>query len=107
MNQAPPEHPSAREGWLGRVEGVLSAHFIDGTGASRPGIDCRIGLKRGEKVFSLLVRAFLDDAMSEAARRDTNYQAQTVLGYVFDRLDAGWRPGDGALPPITIRDPIA
>lgn len=28
-----------------------------------------------------------------------------MIGYVFDRLDAGWTPDAGPLPPLTILDP--
>ena len=101
MNGA--DRPSVRDGWLGRIEGVMSAHVLDGAGQSRPGVDVAIGLKNGKELFSVMVRAFLDDAMEAATRNDTEYLARTALGYAFDRLDAGWRPAQGALPPITIR----
>jgi len=96
------DRPSVRDGWLGRAEDMLSAHFFDEAGVSRPGVDVRIGLKQGDALYSVMVRAFLGDSMSAKARKDTQYLAQTALGYVFDRLDAGWRPGQSALPPITI-----
>jgi hypothetical protein len=36
------------------------------------------------------VRAYLPPDLSAAARADSNYQAQMVIGYVFDRLSKGW-----------------
>jgi hypothetical protein len=45
--------------------------------------------------------------MSKAARADAYYQGQTVLGYVFDRLNAGWVPNGEPypLPALTILEP--
>jgi hypothetical protein len=93
------------EQWQGRIEGALEAHFKQPNGSSRPGKDWKIGLKRGADIHTIFVRAYLADNASNATRANTNYQAQTVLGYVFDRLDQGWSPADGPLPGLTILDP--
>jgi hypothetical protein len=93
--------------WLARIEGVLQAHFSQSDGTSRPGADYAIGLQRGEQERKLMVRAFLADGVAEATRRDTAYQGRTVIGYVFDRIEAGWDPAGGEdLPPLTILDPL-
>ena len=42
--------------------------------------------------------------LTSAARRDTQYQTQTVTRYVFDRLSAGWLPSE-PLPALTILNP--
>ena len=93
------------EPWQVRVESALNAHFKQPDGSSRPGTDWKIGLKRGNEIQTTIVRAYLGDTVSAATREDTNYQGQTVLGYVFDRLNAGWTPADGSLPGLTILDP--
>ena len=93
-------------GWLVRIEGALNAHFKQPDGSSRPGTDYAVGLKRGDEAQRVLVRAYLAPDITAATRRDTNYQAQTVMRYVSDRLGAGWTPGQ-PLPPVTIRNPDA
>jgi hypothetical protein len=95
----------ADDQWTARAEGALQAHFIGDDGVSRPGTDYAIGLIRGTETRRIIVRAFLADNISAATRADREYQGQTVLGYVFDRLAAGWTPADGDLPPLTIHDP--
>lgn len=91
--------------WQARVEGALEANFKQPDGSSRPGKDWKVGLRRGDEIHTVFVRAYLAEGASKATRRNTNYQAQTVIGYVFDRLDGGWHPADGALPGLTILDP--
>jgi hypothetical protein len=91
--------------WQARVEGALNAHFKQPDGSSRPGTDWKVGLRRGAETQTLFVRAYLADNVTEATRANTDYQAQTVIGYVFDRLGAGWNPADGPLPALTILDP--
>jgi hypothetical protein len=93
------------EQWQARVEGGLNAHFKQADGSSRPGTDWKIGLKRGDATHTILVRAYLADGVTKATRDNTTYQAQTVIGYVFDRLAAGWTPKDAPLPGLTILDP--
>jgi hypothetical protein len=90
--------------WLVRIEGALNAHFKQPDGASRPGTDYAVGLKRGEETQRVMVRAYLSPDLTPAARADTEYQAQTVMRYVFDRLKAGWSPAQ-PLPPLTIVNP--
>ncbi len=80
----------------------MSAHFFDDKGVSRPGIEVAVGLKHGEAVFTVMVRVFLADGVGAAARGHTNRLAHMAMDHVFDRLDEGWRPDQGALPPITI-----
>jgi hypothetical protein len=93
------------EQWQGRIESVLNAHFKQPDGSSRPGTDWKIGLRRGDDIQTVIVRAYLADTVSTATRANTNYQGQTVLGYVFNRLADGWTPADGPLPGLTILDP--
>ena len=71
----------------------------------RSGTDWKIGLKRGDEIHTIFVRAYLADGVTKATRNNTNYQAQTVIGYVFDRFAAGWTPSDGPLPGLTVLDP--
>jgi hypothetical protein len=99
------EPMTADEQWQGRVESALHAHFKQPDGSSRPGTDWKIGLRRGDETRTVIVRAYLADTVSAATRANTNYQGQTVLGYVFDRLAAGWVPADEPLPGLTILDP--
>jgi hypothetical protein len=95
----------SEEHWQIRVEGALNAHFKQPDGSSRPGTDWKIGLKRGDEIQTVFVRAYLADTVGAATRENTNYQGETVLGYVSDRLTAGWTPSDGPLPGLTILDP--
>lgn len=92
----------SEEQWQARVNSGLSAHFIQPDGTSRPGIDWAVGLKRGDETHKILVRAYLADSVSEATRDDAEYQARTVLGFVFDRLAAGWSPVGAAAPALTV-----
>jgi hypothetical protein len=91
--------------WQARVEGALNAYFKQPDGSSRPGTDWAIGLKRGAEAHKILVRAYLADGVAAATRSNTEYQGQTVIGYVFDRLGQGWTPADGPLSPLTILPP--
>ena len=91
--------------WQARIEGALSASFYQPDGSSRPGTDYAVGLKRGEQTHKVSVRAYLAETVSAATRSNTEYQAQTVLDFVFDRLAAGWTPQSGPLPALTILDP--
>jgi hypothetical protein len=88
-----------------RIEGALNAHFKQPDGTSRPGTDWAVGLKRGQEIHRVLVRAYLDAEMSARARADREYQGQTVLGYVSDLLAQGWTPDQGGNPTIVIRNP--
>ncbi|HVG28229.1 MAG TPA: hypothetical protein VM864_00775 [Pyrinomonadaceae bacterium] len=91
--------------WLMRINGALSAHFFQPDGGSRPGTDWSVELKQGERQYQVMVRAYLSEDMTESARADTEYQGQTVLGYVSDLLSGGWRPEQGGELEITIRNP--
>jgi hypothetical protein len=90
-----------------RIEGGLSAHFLQPDGSSKPGTDWTVGLKRGGEIRQVMVRTYLDEGVSERTRSDTEYQGQTVLGYVSDLLAKGWAPEKGSPPQIVIRDPKA
>jgi hypothetical protein len=91
--------------WLMRVAGALSAHFFQPDGSSRPGTDWSVELKQGEREYHVMVRAYLSDDMTKRARADTEYQGQTVLGYISDLLDQGWTPDQGGELEITIQNP--
>jgi hypothetical protein len=84
--------------WLVRIEAALQAHFRQDKGPSRAGIDYKIGLKRGAEEHQIFVRAYLSPDLNAATRADSNYQAQTVIGYVFDRLSQGRVPAHGHYP---------
>lgn len=96
---------SNEEPWLMRIEGALSAHFFQPDGSSRPGTDWSVGLRRGEQTYNVMVRAYLSDDMTKRARTDTDYQGQTVLGYLNDLLAQGWTPEQGGDLAITIQNP--
>jgi len=93
--------------WQARIEGAMQAHFKQPDGPSRPGTDYKIGLKRGDEVRQIFVRAYLADNLTSAARADAHYQQQTVIGYVFDRLTPDWKPTEEMFPfpPLTILNP--
>jgi hypothetical protein len=91
--------------WLMRIEGAMSAHFFQPDGSSRPGTDWTVGLKRGEDTYNVMVRAYLSEDMTKRARADTDYQGQTVLGYVGDLLGQGWTPDQGGELVIFIQNP--
>lgn len=91
--------------WLMRIEGALAAHFFQPDGSSRPGTDWSVGLKQGEREYHATVRAYLSDDMTKRAQADTEYQGQTVLGYISDLLDKGWTPDQGGELEITIQNP--
>ena len=78
--------------WQARIEGSLNAHFKQPDGTSRPGTDWKVGLKHGDETYTIFVRAYLSDDMTKKYRKDTTYQQQTVIGYVFDMLAKGWHP---------------
>jgi hypothetical protein len=50
--------------WLMRIDGALSAHFIQPDGSSRPGTDWAVELKRGERDYHVMVRAYLRESIS-------------------------------------------
>ncbi|HEV2799599.1 MAG TPA: hypothetical protein VGW12_03835 [Pyrinomonadaceae bacterium] len=91
--------------WLMRIAGALSAHFFQPDGSSRPGTDWSVELKQGERVYHVMVRAYLSEDMTKRARGDMEYQGQTVLGYVSDLLAQGWTPEQGGELGITIQNP--
>ena len=91
--------------WQMRIEGALSAHFFQPDGSSRPGTDWSVGLRQGENVYPVMVRASLSEDMTKRARADTEYQGQTVLGYVSDLLAQGWTPDQEGELVITIQNP--
>lgn len=97
----------SEEPWLMRVEGALSAHFKTSQGASRPGVHWKIGLKRGEEIHTVFVKAFLTDDATRDTQRDQEYQAQTVMQYLNDQLNAGWRPEQERDHVIHIGNPLA
>jgi hypothetical protein len=93
--------------WQARIDGALAAHFKQPDGSSRPGLDYQLSLQRGEAIHRIVVRAYLAKDLTPATLGDAEYQAQTVLGYIFDRLGQGWVPdGDSnPLPAVTILNP--
>ena len=88
-----------------RIAGALSAHFFQPDGSSRPGTDWSVELKQGERIYHVMVRAYLSEDMTKRAQGDTEYQGQTVLGYISDLLDQGWTPDQGGELEITIQNP--
>jgi len=93
------------EPWLMRVEGALEAHFKQPTGASRPGIDWTIGIKRGPETHRVRVRSYFAEDMSPAVKADTTYLGRTVMQYLDDLLRSGWTPTQEHDHVITIGNP--
>jgi len=95
------------EGWQAKIDGAMTAHFKLPDGSSRLGIDYKMSLKHGETVHQFFVRAYLATDLTRAAMSDAHYQAQTAIGYVFDRLGQGWLPNGEPfpLPALTILNP--
>lgn len=91
--------------WQMRIAGALDAHFFQPDGSSRPGTDWSVGLKRGEREYHVMVRAYLADDMTKRARADTDYHGRTVLGYISDLIDQGWTPDQEGDLVITIQNP--
>jgi hypothetical protein len=85
---------SSDAGWLMRIEGVLSAHFKQPDGTSRPGTDWKVGLKRNDEIHTVFVRTFFREEASAATRADTTYQGRAVMGYLNDLIREGWLPTD-------------
>ena len=92
--------------WLMRVEDGLSAHFKEEDGSSRPGVQWAIGLKRGDEIFRVLVKALLADDASSATRNNQEYQAQTAMQYLNDQLNGGWHPSEEREHTIYIGNPL-
>lgn len=102
MNAATHDHLPQ---WQVALNSGLQAHFFQPDGTSKPGTDYAVRLQRGTEQYSTIVRCYLADDLTPAARADTHYQGQTVIGYVFDRLAAGWTPDQEALPDLTVLNP--
>jgi hypothetical protein len=90
-----------------RVEGALAAHFKTPDGGSRPGVHWKIGLKRGEEIHAVMVKAFLADDATQATQLDQEYQAHTVMQYLNDQLQAGWHPVQERDHVIYIGNPLS
>lgn len=95
------------EPWLMRVESGLSAHFNMPDGPSRPGVQWTIGLKQGENIYQVLVKALLADDATPETRADEKYQAQVAMQYLNDRLTNGWHPNERTEHTIYISNPIS
>lgn len=96
----------SNEPWLMRVEGALSAHFKTADGGSRPGVHWKMGLKRGDELHTVFVKAFLTDDATRATQRDQQYQAHTVMQYLNDQLNNGWHPTQEKDHVIYIGNPL-
>lgn len=93
--------------WLMRIERGLSAHFKEPDGTSRPGVEWAVGLKRGEELHSVTVKALLADDATPATRGNQEYQAQTAMQYLNDQLQGGWHPSQPKEHVIYISNPHA
>ncbi len=97
----------SEEPWLMRIEGALAAHFKQPDGSSRPGVMWTVGLKRGDEVHSVFVKALLADDATPETRKDHEYQARTAMQYLYDRLEDGWHPSQEGEHSIYIGNPTA
>jgi hypothetical protein len=93
--------------WLMRIEGGLSAHFIQADGSSRPGTDWKVGLKNGDATYTVFVRAYLSDDITRQAKADQDYQGKTVIGYLNDLIMQGWQPDQPRDLVIVIQNPTS
>jgi hypothetical protein len=93
------------EPWLMRIERGLSAHFKQADGSSRPGVEWAVGLKRGDELHTVMVKALLAEDATRATRGDSEYQARTAMQYLNDQLDAGWHPAQQREHVIYIGNP--
>src|SRR5258708_10997386 len=93
---------SPEDEWLMRIEGALSAHFKQPNGKSRPGTDWKVGLKRGDELYTIFVRTYFSEDASATTRADTAYQGCTVMGYLNDLIRGGWSPPDRAPNALAI-----
>jgi hypothetical protein len=91
--------------WSASIDGALSAYFKQADGTSRPGTHWSVTLKNGEREYKTLVLTYLADTVSPEEKTDTEWQYNTVLRYVFDKLGQGWLPEHGEPPPITLTPP--
>lgn len=90
-----------------RVEGGLSAHFLEPNGPRRPGVQWAIGLTQGDKTYSAQVKVlFADDARPDT-RENQEYQAPAVMQYLSDCLSNGWHPDQPIEHTIDIGNPVA
>jgi hypothetical protein len=85
-----------------RIEGAMNASFFQQDGSSRPGTEWAVGLKNGEDEFRTLVRSYLDPGVTAATAQNIEYQARTVMQFVWDILQKGWTPGDPEEGPLEI-----
>lgn len=95
----------SNEQWLMRIERGLSAHFKEPDGSSRPGVEWAVGIKRGEELHTIMVRALLADDATPATRANQEYQAQTAMQYLNDQLHSGWDPTQPKEHVIYISNP--
>lgn len=91
--------------WLMRIERGLSAHFKESDGSSRPGVEWAVGLKRGDELHTVTVKALLADDATPATRANQEYQAQTAMQYLNDQLHSGWDPAQAKEHVIYISNP--
>jgi len=91
--------------WQAGTTGALFANFFQPDGSSRPGADWAVTLRRGTNTYSVTVRAYLGDDVTKKVRKDTKYQARTVLGYIGDLLAEGWTPDQNRELVIVIQNP--
>lgn len=91
--------------WEMRVEGGLSASFIQPDGSSRHGTDWAVRLKRGEREYKVMVRSYLSEDSGGKAMADTNYQVRAVLEHLNSLLSQGWTPDRPGNLTITIKNP--
>lgn len=99
--------PYNPQDWMLRIEGAMNASFFQEDGSSRPGTEWKVGLKNGDDEFSSVVRTYLDPGVTAATAQNIEYQARTVMQFVWDILQQGWTPGnpeEGALE-IVIGEP--
>ncbi len=96
----------SEEQWMMRIEGALNAHFKQPDGSSRPGADWAVGLKHGNNIYKVIVRAYLSNDLRPDLKTNQQYQAQTVMGFLNDLIGQGWSPDQARDLVITITNPL-
>ena len=91
--------------WSVRTSGALFANFFQPDGSSRPGADWAVKLNQGANDYNVTVRAYLSDDATRRVRKDSCYQAQTVIGFIYDLLAQGWTPDQRRDLVIVIQNP--
>lgn len=97
----------APQQWTLRVTNGLAAYFVQPDGPSRPGVVWSLQIARGDERYTAMVKTLFTDDATRATRRDDQYQAQTAMQYLDDRLRQGWHPVNDEEHTIFLGNPLS